>query len=122
MKPHFVATVLLAGCAAQSDYLQSQPTATPQEKTLAQDNLIRCVEMQTKRLDDRISPADVVARAVAAACRDPYADVYRTQTQGMSPQFRSGFEGKDWMQTKVKQTTAMVLAIRARDKSKPHLY
>lgn len=71
----------------------------------------------TKKLDDGISPADLIVRSVVVSCRDPYAIVYRTQTQGMPPSFRSGFEGSDWMQTKVRQTTTMVLAIRARDRN-----
>lgn len=118
MKRYALAVMFLAGCASQTDHLQSQPVATMQEKALAQDDLIRCVEAHVKKLDDGVSPADLVARSVADACRDPYAIVYRTQTQGMSPNFRSGFEGSDWMQTKVRQTTTMVLAIRARNRSK----
>jgi hypothetical protein len=117
MKAYLLAAVMLASCASHKDYLESLPVATPQEKKFAQDELIRCVEAHTKKLDDGVSPADLIARSVVAACRDPYAIVYRTQTQGMSPYYRSGFEGNDWMQTKVRQTTTMVLAIRARERS-----
>jgi hypothetical protein len=118
MKAYILAALVLSGCASQKDYLESLPVATPQEKERAQDELIRCVEAHTKKLDDGVSPADLIARSIVAACRDPYAIVYRTQTQGMSPAFRNGFEGNDWMQTKVRQTTIMVLAIRARERNK----
>ena len=120
MKPlTFLVAVLLTGCATQKSYLEAQPVASAEEKALAQNELIRCVEAYAKKLDDGISPANLIAQSVASACRDPYAIVYRTQTSGMPSAFVSGFEGSDWTQTKVRQTKTMVLAIRARERNKP---
>ena len=120
MKPFtFLVAALLTGCASQKSYLESQPVASAEEKALAQNELIRCVEAYTKKLDDGISPANLIAQSVAVACRDPYAIVYRTQTFGMPPAYVSGFGGVDWAQTKVRMTTTMVLAIRSRERNTP---
>lgn len=114
----FSITLLMFGCATSSDYLASLPEATAQEKSSAQDDLVRCVETYTKKLDDGISPANLVAESVKDACRDPFAIVYRTQTQGQPVNVRNGFTGTDWEKTKIKITTSMILAIRAREKNR----
>ena len=120
MKNHWLywGPIFLAGCASTPDYLSSLPEATVQEKTAAQDDLIRCVEYEAKKFDDGVSPANLVAESVASACGGPYANVYRTQTQGQSESFRNGFTGPDWGRTKVRMTTSMILSIRAREKNK----
>lgn len=114
----FVCTVLsvvMAGCATP-DPLASMPLATAEEKEAAQRELIRCVEVNAKRLDDGISQANLVAESVAAACYDPFAIVYKTQTQGQPVNVRRGFEGDSWQRTKVRMTTSMILTIRARER------
>lgn len=112
----FMLSVFIAGCANTPDYLASQPLATAEEKDAAQKNLLICVEENAKKLDDGISPANLVAESVTSACRDPFALVYKTQMQGQHVDVRRGFEGGSWDRTKVRMATSMILTIRARDK------
>lgn len=114
----FLVLASLAGCASSPDYLSSLPEASAEEKSAAQDSLIRCVEAYTKTLDDGVSPANLIAESVARSCRDPFATMYKTQTQGQPVNVRNGFTGVDWERTKVRMTTSMILSIRAREKNK----
>lgn len=62
-----VITAALSGCA-------SIPASTDSEREQAKDDLVSCLKSNITRLDDKKSPADVVAYAAADQCREEALD------------------------------------------------
>lgn len=94
----FGTALLLAGCqSSQTSSGSSPPISTPTEEEIsaANDNFLACLKNTVPRMDDNISDAHVIARAVVAGpCLSEAKSVVNAYAQGKSEDVRQSFSEK----------------------------
>lgn len=83
-----LAACLIAGCAS----------APPPDNTREMQEAGACLAMNARELDDRISGADIVARAVVEACGPELNHALVVGTRGQSGAFFAGYAREHWAQ------------------------
>ena len=106
------AVVVISVLGAGSAFAKEEP-ASAEEVSAAQSNMITCAKAAIARLDDGISPANVVGTAAASACHDEVAALFTVNAKGMDRDVYRGFESS-WNPDQM--FTSFVLSDRVRKK------
>jgi hypothetical protein len=90
-----------------------RPSATPAEKDAAADALVTCYVSEARKLDDGISDASVIGRAVASRCEKSIW--HMAQVMGQSRDDASQLRLFEDLKTDAKrQATEVVLRLRVK--------
>jgi outer membrane murein-binding lipoprotein Lpp len=110
-----LAGLLLAGCATQTSTPREPerltPTATVDQKVAAYVKYNSCLKARARAVDDHISDAMTVARAIKGSCFPELGEFARVSTGGQSA--RAYYDYADWKErNQLNDTLRAVLAER----------